>query len=70
MGTFEEYGSDFDRMITLASIVATYQFAAQHDMQDLQEGVTDTFCKLFDIPEPLYFIASGISLPNGAEDYH
>lgn len=70
MGALEEYDSEFDRRITLASILATYEFATQHDMQDLQDGVIDTYCKLFDIPEPLYLIALGISLPNGEEDYH
>ena len=67
---FELTPEEFSRHITLASIEATYIFAADHSLSDLQEGVTDTFCRLFDIPQPEFFGAVGISLPNGAGDYH
>lgn len=68
MATFQEFNSEFDRMITLASIIATYEFAGENYMHDLQEGVTDTFCKLFDIPDPAFFTEIGISI--GEEGYH
>ncbi len=66
----KRFDSDFDREVTLASLEATYEYAREWNMPDLQEGCADTFCKLFDIPEPEFFCGVGISTSTGAGDYH
>ncbi len=64
------FDSDFDRQVTLASLEATYEYARDWNMPDLQEGCADTFCKLFDIPEPEFFWSVGISTSTGAGSDH
>jgi hypothetical protein len=49
---------------------ATYEYARDWNMPDLQEGCADTFCKLFDIPEPEFFWSVGISTSTGAGSDH
>tara|TARA_R100000951_G_scaffold116548_1_gene128931 strand:+ start:2775 stop:2981 length:207 start_codon:yes stop_codon:yes gene_type:complete len=55
---------EFDKRLTLAAIVATYNIGYEENMLDLQQDAATTFCSLFHFLDPKEFSALGIELNN------